>query len=221
MKITINQLSDILLNSVVIQDAHTGPKVVMLSNNNYLKIFRLKTWFSSALFYHYADRFVDNAINLAKLGIMTVKPVNKYIIPQAYIKDSKYTKAVEYEYLPGQTFRNLILNKECSLNIIEDFARFIALLHYKGIYFKAIHFANIIYHVDFKDKFGLIDIDNMKLYSRPLSFKLRQKNFKQMMRYQADTDWLQQNKKLFLDIYIANSLAKNTITTKFHSLLNT
>ena len=51
------ELDKILINSRVIQPGHSGPKVLELDNKNLFKIFRLKTWFSSALFSHYADRF--------------------------------------------------------------------------------------------------------------------------------------------------------------------
>jgi tRNA A-37 threonylcarbamoyl transferase component Bud32 len=221
MKLTINELQALLVKSEIIQDSQTGPKVVKLENGNYLKFFRLKTWFSSALFYHYADRFFDNHKKLTELGVVTIKPVRVYIIPKNFITDSKLTKAVEYEYLPGQTLRSLIQNNKFAIDVIEPLAYFIAKLHNKGIYFKAIHFANILYNTDFLDKFGLIDIDNTRVFKQPLNFQLRQRNFKHMIRYAEDKAWLQQHKQRFLDIYLANSVLNKVTTNKLRLLLDT
>lgn len=211
MKLTYLKLQNLLANSKVIQQGANGPKVVKLSNNNYLKFFRLKTWFSTAVFYHYANRFIDHSDKLKKLGIQTIDIVNLYIIPKKFIKNSKLTKAVEYTYLPGTTVRDLILSNNISEELIKDLAKFIAKLHNLGIYFKANHLANIIYNDNFKHKFGLIDIDNIKFFGNPLEQGSIIKNFGHMTRYQVDRNWLLANSQLFFDTYLKYS--KSSIST--------
>lgn len=201
---TISISPTLLINSRVIQQGFSGPKVLELNNQNFLKIFRLKSWFSSALYQHYADRFLKNSFILKNLNIATVDIINIYKLPRNYTALSKLTKAVEYRPLEGITFRQLISSNISEQTII-NFGKFIAKLHGLGIYFKANHFGNIIYAPDFIEKynteFGLIDIDNIKFYNRPLNSKQIAKNFYHMTRYDSDKSWFEQNYELFMRGY--------------------
>ena len=145
--------------------------------------------------------FLSNSFILKNLNIATVDVKNIYKLPNYYIKSSKITKAVEYKPLEGQTLRELISHNLPDQTIV-NFGKFIAKLHKLGIYFKANHFGNIIYNTDLNDKynteFGLIDIDNIKFYNRPLNSKQIAKNFYHMTRYDIDKSWFQQNHKLFM-----------------------
>lgn len=210
IKLNELDLNQFLENSRVIQSGHSGPKVIELSNGNYLKLFRLKSWFSSALFWHYADRFCYNASKLKILGIDTLKPKQIYLFPAGFISKvkSKRTKAVQYEILPGSTVRDMLKNidrYEQSRDLITRLAVFFARLHNLGIYFKACHLGNIIYNSDFDGSLGLIDIDNTWFYHKPLKVKQRQQNFKHLLRYTEDQTWLNQHKEHFWKIYLKNS----------------
>ena len=55
-------------------------------------------------------------------------------------------------------------------------------LHEKGIYFRSMHLANVILTPD--GTLGLIDISDMKTFHRPL------RNFKHVLRYEQDRQWL-------------------------------
>lgn len=207
-----NNFNTLIYNSKVLISDNNGPKVLKLTNGNCLKFFRLKKWLSSAFFYHYADRFSDNAIKLANLEIASIIIVNKYKIPNGYIKYSKLTKAIEYKYLTGSSLRDVIAANKLSINntqdseLASDLGKFIAKLHNVGIYFRANHFGNIIYNPKLPDKFGLIDIENTKFYNKPLSIKKRQRNFKQMTRYDIDKNWLNTHKDIFLNNYFKFSI---------------
>ena len=89
---------------------------------------------------------------------------------------------IEYQPLDGEMLRGK-LKESTDDKLFNLTARFIAELHRKGIYFRSLHFENIIYH---EHKLGLIDIADMKIYPRPLSRALRQRNFQHFMRYAAD-----------------------------------
>lgn len=61
-------------------------------------------------------------------------------------------------------------------------------LHEKGIYFRSAHLANVILTPD--GKLGPIDISDMKTFHRPLRKRLGLRNFKHMLRYEQDRQWL-------------------------------
>lgn len=222
-QLSLDELNSLLLNSTIIQEGHSGPKVYRLVNGHYFKILRLKSYISSAVFYHYADRFMKNAKKLSKLGIATVRPVELYLLPVDFVRKSKRTKAVEYIGLPGKILRDLIDSSSSFIEherLISEFARFIAKLHNLGVYFKAIHFGNVVYNEQLEDKFGLIDIDNMYFYSKPLSCNLRLRNFKPMFSYELDKEWLLAHKELFIVNYVAASDNNNLLADKLNLILS-
>ncbi|MBP9722122.1 MAG: hypothetical protein KBD64_03065 [Gammaproteobacteria bacterium] len=207
-KLDQQAFAKVIKNSKIIMNDNNGPKVLKLANGKYLKIFRLKHWFSSALFYHYGQRFIDNAKKLQQRGITTIKITDSFIIPKKFLKNSHRTMAVEYDFLPGTTLRELIAHNNFTENNLVDFSKFIAKLHQLGIYFRAGHFGNIIY--DSKHNiFGLIDVENLKFYDKSLNIKKRQRNFAQMQRYDVDKNWFIANKKNFQDIYFQSSKISN------------
>ena len=155
-----------------------GPKVMRLGNGNIIKLFRRKRWLSSAMFAPYAVRFVNNAFKLKTLGIPTITPIALSHCSQRQIH------VVEYQPLPGELLRSQ-LKASHDGELFKLTAQFIAKLHLKGIYFRSLHFENIVLH---KGKLGLIDIADMKIYNQPLSEPLRQRNFQHFMRYPADAE---------------------------------
>ncbi|MCW8964080.1 MAG: hypothetical protein OQL16_09800, partial [Gammaproteobacteria bacterium] len=116
-----------------------GPKVMHLDNGNIIKLFRRKRAISSALFAPYAVRFSNNAFRLKELDIPTITPIGIQHCPQ------RKTHIVEYQPLPGELLRGL-LQKDGSEALFQQTAEFIAELHNKGIYFRSLHFENIVYH---------------------------------------------------------------------------
>jgi hypothetical protein len=169
-----------------------GPKVMRLHNGHMIKLFRRKRLISSAQFAPYAIRFVNNALKLKQLDIPTVTPVRVM-----HCKDLSI-HIVEYEPLEGELLRRL-LQRENNEQLFEQTARFIAELHLKGIYFRSLHFENVVYH---KGQLGLIDIADMKIYRRCLGNSLRQRNFQHFLRYPADNELISQfGQERFESIY--------------------
>ena len=153
-----------------------GPKVMRHANGNIIKIFRRKRFFSSAMFAPYAIRFINNALRLRALDIPTVTPLSLQYCP------ANRMHIVEYEPLEGDVLRGILQSDGTDEQFILT-ARFIAELHHKGVYFRSLHFENIVKH---DDRLGLIDIADMKIYRHPLSPSLRQRNFQHFMRYPQD-----------------------------------
>ena len=160
------------------QDRH-GPKVYHLASGNILKIFRRKHVLSSAALTSYARHFCHNAESLKWLAIPTVDIVDLF-----HLTCSRNT-AVIYMPLPGRTVRQIAQEKALSAAFMHKLGSFIAHLHDKGIYFRSLHFGNVVLTAG--NEFGLIDIADMKCYSRPLPSRLRIRNFRHFLRL-AD-DW--------------------------------
>lgn len=164
---------------VIEKDRH-GEKVLRLADGTFLKLFRRKSWLSKTAFYPPAKRFADNAAELQRLGI----PCPRVI--QLYRLSDPYRSVVHYEPLAGQTLRDL-LRKDMALDQLELFARlaeFITHLHELGVYFRSLHMGNIVLTPD--DQLGLIDISDMRCLGRPLSRRMRDRNYRHLLRYESD-----------------------------------
>lgn len=164
---------------VLEKDGH-GEKVLRLADGTFLKLFRRKSLLSKTAIYPPARRFADNAAELERLGIPCPKVIELYRLSEPY------RTVVHYEPLPGQTLRQL-LSSDTSLDQLELFARlaeFITHLHELGVYFRSLHMGNIVLTPD--DRFGLIDISDMRCLGRPLSRRMRDRNYQHLLRYESD-----------------------------------
>ena len=196
-KLAVERISSDQFNALVdpaeliVADLH-GPKVLKLANGNMIKLFRRKRLLSSAVFAPYAVRFVNNAFRLKELGIATITPVQIMHCAELSIH------VVEYQPLQGELLRGL-LQQPVSDDLFTETARFIAELHNKGIYFRSLHFENV---VSSQGQLGLIDIADMKIYPRALSGSLRKRNFDHFMRYPADAELINRfGRERFESIY--------------------
>jgi tRNA A-37 threonylcarbamoyl transferase component Bud32 len=176
-----------------------GPKVLLLPDGSYLKVFRRKRLLSSALWYPYARRFADNAGRLAARGIPCPQVLRVYSFPiiRAHV--------VHYLPLAGETLRHLIHSTadEATLHALRtQLGGFVAELHAKGIYFRSIHLGNVVRGDD--GRLGLIDIADMRIGRSGLSRRLRKRNLAHLLRYKGDTDWLLADGGLsFAEAYVA------------------
>ena len=159
------------------EDPH-GPKVYALENGQILKLFRLKRVLSSALLFPYSARFAHAARILARLGIPTVT------IDAIYKVKALKRDVVLYRPLPGETLRDCLAASEDPGAILARFAPFLARLHETGIYFRSVHFGNVLVMAD--GEFGLIDIHEARFSRGPLSLWKRIRNFKPVFHYRED-----------------------------------
>ncbi|MFJ4141741.1 toluene tolerance protein [Pseudomonas sp. NPDC089734] len=179
----------------VLEADGTGDKVLRLTDGSMLKLFRRKRLISSAAWYPYARRFADNCVTLAKRAIPCPNVRTVYRIAEI-ARD-----AVHYDPLAGQTLRQLLGNAASDDELRGQLGRFIADLHEKGIYFRSAHLGNVILTPE--GKLGLIDIADMKTYRSPLRKNLRLRNFKHMLRYTQDRQWLLgEGNQAFLEGYL-------------------
>lgn len=169
-----------LASAQILEQDSYGEKVLRLADGTFLKLFRRKSWLSSTAFYPPARRFADNAAELKRLGIPCP------VVIQLYRLNDPYRSVVHYEPLAGETLRTL-LSKELNLDQLELFARlaeFITHLHDLGVYFRSLHMGNIVLTPD--GQLGLIDISDMRCLGRPLSRRMRNRNYKHLLRYESD-----------------------------------
>ena len=84
-----------------------------------------------------------------------------------------------------------------------QFAAFFAELHDKGILFRSIHLNNIIVP-DSVGALGLIDIADMKVFNKGLSFSQRMRNLRHLTRYKDDRHSIKVfGVERFVDIYFS------------------
>lgn len=169
-------LKQMIEGARVLEADSFGPKVYLLPNGNILKLFRRKRFFSSALFRPYSKRFIDNAIELQKLGVPTLQILHHYRLQEPGMT------AVLYQPLPGETLRQ-IANKEGFdwPQALPDLVELIRNLHQSGIYFRSLHLGNIVVTPD--KRMGLIDVADMRFLRAPLPRHLIKRNLQHFARY--------------------------------------
>jgi hypothetical protein len=183
--------------TVLERDGH-GAKVLALADGSLIKVFRRKRWLSTALVFPYARRFVRNARRLAERGIVSVQVLDTAYCP------TLARHLVTYRPLRGTTLRYALKGAEADhQGLLATFADFVADLHRKGVYFRSLHFGNVIVPPG-GGRLGLIDVADLTFRGRALSSRLRVRNFTHMLRYAEDRAALQAyGWQKFIDNYLA------------------
>lgn len=169
----------------VLESDPFGEKVLRLSDGAMLKLFRRKRLISSAAWSPYAQRFADNAVTLATLGIPVPQVLAVFRIPHIG------RDAVHYRPLAGVTLRDLLrqgMDRHLEQRLRALFTRFVIDLHDKGIYFRSLHLGNVVYTPE--ETLGLIDFSDVRAWKRPLIRYLRARNLRRMQGIPGEADWL-------------------------------
>ncbi|MBU3068995.1 hypothetical protein KOI40_04135 [Aestuariicella sp. G3-2] len=173
-----SELNKLIDSGTVIEKDHHGPKVVVLAEHRYLKIFYHKNRVSMAKLRSRAKQFASNAAKLKKRQITTVG------ILDTFKTDSPRRDCVCYHGIPGDTVRNRLKQQPQDLTLSRQLGSYVAQLHDAGVMFRSLHFGNIIQLDD--GHFGLIDIADMRINVFKLSNWQRKRNFQHVFRYQDD-----------------------------------
>ncbi|HYN55095.1 MAG TPA: lipopolysaccharide kinase InaA family protein [Methylotenera sp.] len=166
------------IGSKTLEQDGRGAKVILLADNNILKIFRRRATVNGGLIYSNARRFCRNAERLQQLKIPTVNIIKLY-----HLENSTDT-AVLYQPLEGVTVRNLLSDNRLTEQDCKNLGKFIAQMHQVGVYFRSLHFGNII--KTNSGKCGLIDLSDMSIYWWGLQLNTRIRNFMRIQRYDVD-----------------------------------
>lgn len=153
-----------------------GAKVYLLGDGNILKVFRRKRLISSALLRPYSQRFIDNALRLAELGIPTLQVISHHKL------DEPGKTAVLYRPLPGKTLLQIAREPGFSWQgRLPELIRLIRHLHHCGIYFRSLHLGNVV--VTPEGLLGLIDVADMRFMRAPLPPRMVRRNVQHFSRY--------------------------------------
>lgn len=157
-----------------------GEKVLRLPDDTLLKLFRQRRRISRELFAPSAKRFARNALKLELLGIRCPQVLAIYWLrePPCHL--------IRYKPVPGHSLRQRVpgIDRDAQLALFARLAVFIGYLHNQGVYFRSLHMGNIILTPD--QYFGLIDIADMRCLDKPLSARLRARNYYHLLRYTDD-----------------------------------
>ena len=168
--------------ATVLEHDRYGDKVLQLADGSYLKLFRRKRLISSAAWYPYAQRFADNALELARRQIACPDVIGVCRIP------SVSRDAVRYRPLAGQTLRHLVRSGAGTASLRAQLGRFVARLHEAGIYFRSLHLGNIV--LTPAGELGLIDIADLRASGNPIPRHRRLRNLKHLLRDEQDRIWI-------------------------------
>ena len=198
-KISEAEYDEIVKKTKVIESDKFGEKVLLYEDGNYMKLFRRKRLFSSALIYPYWLRFVWNTAGLKKMKI----PTFASILEVVKVPHSKKT-AVIYEPLLGETIKHLLLKGEFGDDMISKLGTFVAEIQKRGVYFSALHLGNIVLTPE--GEFGLIDISDMRLVYFPIPLFTLKTNMRYFFHSRQGLKFLKSEKAidLFVSAYLAN-----------------
>lgn len=200
-RITAEAYAELLRDGEVLSSDGYGEKVLLAADGLLIKAFRLKRPWSSGRWKSYAVRFAENAVRLHRLGVPTV------IVERVANCAARKRHLVFYRPLAGTTLRDALqgATPEETTRLLLEFAGFLAELHQLGVYFRSIHFGNVVVPHG-PGRLGLIDVADMRFRDKPLNATLRARNFRHLARYEIDRNALQVcGAAAFLRSYLAQA----------------
>jgi len=194
--VTQSEFEALIRGAKLIERDRHGPKVYETLDGKVIKLLRVKRWLSSNLLCPYAIRFKRNAGSLAVLGIPSLRVERVGHVP--HIK----RQMVIYPWLPGSPLRHALRDSPAqeAARLMRQAGSTIAKIHEKGVYFRSIHFGNLLIHDD-ETGISLIDILDLAVLRKPLGFRRRLRNFCHMIRYEEDRASLIEHWDHLLDGY--------------------
>lgn len=180
--LTPGMLEVLTAGAKALEQDKRGVKVYRLASGDILKIFRLRSRFSSARLYSYARRFCRNAARLQALGIPTVA------VRQLFHLQGSSATAVLYQPLAGHTLRDLAYGDGIPAPLFDTLGVFIARLHAVGVHFRSLHLGNIV--LTPHGELGLIDISDLSVYRWALHCPTRLRSIRHFYRYPAENKQL-------------------------------
>lgn len=200
------EYKEIVDKTKTIESDKFGEKVLLYDNGNYMKLFRRKRLFSSALIYPYWLRFVRNGAGLRRLKIPTFPKVLE-VVKVPHVKKT----AVIYEPLLGDTIKHLVNNDSFDDTLIAKLGTFVADLHKRGVYFSALHLGNVVMTPD--GDFGLIDISDLRIVPFAIPLFALKSNMRYFFHSRQGLQYLKDSNKIdvFISAYLANITKRNKL----------
>lgn len=175
--VTAEELENWLAMGDVLEADGRGPKVVRLSHNQLLKVFRPRRRLWLARLLPQAQRFKRNAEQLFAGGI-TVPGVNECL----WLDKAQAVSGCIYTPLPGCSLEQIYRRSRSEFDhLVPQFATFIQQLHQRGIYFRSLHLGNVLLLPN--GEFGLIDFLDVQFKPAPLTPWLIKRNLAHLHGY--------------------------------------
>ncbi|WP_372369077.1 hypothetical protein [Candidatus Uabimicrobium sp. HlEnr_7] len=168
-----------------------GGGLVIVEKERIIKVFSPK---KKGLYFY---QFIENVTKLQKLNVPIMELMGTY-----HVEGTPIFYMI-YKPLVGVTLRDHLKQSPEDCEIIKELASFFAHIHKLGIYFRAVHFGNII--VLPEGGFGLIDFGNMIIRNKSLNPWFRARNFRLFTRKNYQQDFAQIAKfgvKSFMEEYL-------------------
>lgn len=175
--VTAQELESWLANGEVLEADGRGPKVIRLSDERILKIFRprRRLWLSRLT--PPALRFKRNAEQLLAKGITA-----PHITECFWLDKAQAISCCLYMPIPGRSLEQIYRHSMSEFNLLlAKFAEFIYVLHQRGIYFRSLHLGNVLILPN--GTFGLIDFLDIKFKRSPLGPWLVKRNLGHLQSY--------------------------------------
>ena len=163
--------------TVLSQDEH-GLKVIQRPDGRIIKLFRRNRWLSSALLDPYAVRFARASLRLEQLGIQACKIESLFRVPHLH------RDAVVYPRIEGVELRQALQRPGRRDELMPSLAGFVARLHCRGVYYRGLHFANVLLRNE--GDFALLDVSETRFFRNGLTPRYRARNFRPMIKYKED-----------------------------------
>lgn len=175
--VAVQELENWLASGKVLEKDARGPKVVVLANGLFLKIFYSRRHPVLARLQPAARRFAQNSEHLHHLGIYAPEVLEVF-----WLDRRAGLSACLYHPLPGYSVEQLYQHApQQASTLLPPLARFIWQLHQRGIYFRSLHLGNILRLPN--DKYGLIDILDLQFKRGPLNRWQVKRNFQHLRHY--------------------------------------
>lgn len=183
-RLTRSQFEALVAGARTLTADEYGPKVLQTPDGRIIKLFRRKRLLSSTLWNPYALRFERAGRELALRSIPAVHSERAARVPHLQ------RDIVIYRRLDGVPLRDAIAaaNAETHERLLDLVANVLAMLHARGVYFRAAHFGNFLVQDAGGDalRLALIDVSEAQFRRGPLPLSLRARNFRPLTSYAED-----------------------------------
>jgi hypothetical protein len=191
-----NDYQALIRDAELLREDGYGPKVYKTPDGRIVKLFRIKRWLSTSVFYPYSLRFLHNSRRLRRMGIVCAE------VDEVFYCHAVRRHGLVYRRLDGTPLDELLVSAdESARRLFRDYAAFIAMLHARRIYFRSLHPGNILLLPG--GGFGLIDVADMRFPWWPISAPRRRRNLHHAFRSEEFRQALRQlPAELFVSAYL-------------------
>jgi tRNA A-37 threonylcarbamoyl transferase component Bud32 len=183
--------------AAVLERDAAGETALRTADGRVLKLFRVDRLLSSGVLRPPARRFALAAAGLAARHVPSVEVLDVCRV------DAIRRHLVSYRWLAGRPLRSA-LEEDDGVALVGRLADFLAVLHERGVFFRSLHFGNVLVRDD--GRLALVDVSDLRFTAGALPEALRLRNVRHLGRYRADVAALRAfGHERFVDRYLAGT----------------